>query len=171
GPHDGFVAIDPEGYLLEFEEFKQHKENEKFVPQLKQNPTVLPQHATSQVPDGLGFHSMITWLYYQDVLGMQNFYEETLGFELVADQGWTKIYQVSPTAFIGLVDERRGMNDYADEKAVEVAFLLERPDDYWAYVNAQAPFETVSTTGDTTQIMGLDPERYLMDFLSDGWME
>ena len=32
GPHDGFVAIDPEGYLLEFELFKQHKENEAFRP-------------------------------------------------------------------------------------------------------------------------------------------
>ncbi|NVK83183.1 MAG: VOC family protein, partial [Cytophagia bacterium] len=31
GPHDGFVAIDPEGYLLEFEQFKQHPENELFV--------------------------------------------------------------------------------------------------------------------------------------------
>ena len=28
--HDGFVAIDPEGYLLEFERFNEHPENEKF---------------------------------------------------------------------------------------------------------------------------------------------
>ncbi|MEL6537448.1 MAG: VOC family protein [Bacteroidota bacterium] len=171
GPHDGFVAIDPEGYLLEFEEFKQHPENEKFVPQLAQNPTVLPQHASSQVPEGLGFHSMITWLYYQDVLGMQGFYEETLGFALVADQGWTKIYQVAPTAFIGLVDERRGMNDYADEKAVELAFLLEQPDAFWAYLQNHEPFEVLTHPEEATLYLTRDPERYLMDFLSDGWMD
>ena len=35
--HDGFVAIDPEGYLLEFERFNQHPENEKFIPILHNN--------------------------------------------------------------------------------------------------------------------------------------
>ncbi|MBX2874799.1 MAG: VOC family protein, partial [Saprospiraceae bacterium] len=40
--HDGFVAIDPEGYLLEFETFKQHPENEKFIPVLDQAKTVYP---------------------------------------------------------------------------------------------------------------------------------
>lgn len=30
--HDGFVIKDPEGYLLEFERFNQHPENERFVP-------------------------------------------------------------------------------------------------------------------------------------------
>ena len=31
-PHDGFVAIDPEGYLLEFERFNPHPENEALLP-------------------------------------------------------------------------------------------------------------------------------------------
>ena len=32
--HDGFVAIDPEGYFLEFERFNPHHENERFMPLL-----------------------------------------------------------------------------------------------------------------------------------------
>ena len=55
---------------------------------------------------------------------MQQFYEEVLGYRMVADQGWTKIYQTSSTGFIGLVDERRGMMDYAENKAVEVEWEL-----------------------------------------------
>ncbi len=119
GPHDGFVAIDPGGYLLEFEQFKQHPENELFMAVLQDAPRI----ATSI--DGLNFYGSITWTYHNDLLKMQQFYEEVLGYVMVADQGWTKIYQTSPSGFIGLVDERRGMMDYADEKAIEIEWRLE----------------------------------------------
>ncbi|MEM7108203.1 MAG: VOC family protein [Bacteroidota bacterium] len=117
-PHDGFVAIDPGGYLLEFEQFKQHPENELFMAVLADAPRV-----ETAVAD-LNFYGSITWTYHKDLLKMQKFYEEALGFRLVADQGWTKIYQTSSTGFIGLVDERRGMEDYADAKAVEIEWLV-----------------------------------------------
>jgi len=116
--HDGFVAIDPGGYLLEFEMFKQHPENELFMAKLENSPRI----ETSI--DSLFFYGSITWTYHKDLLKMQNFYEQQLGFQLVADQGWTKIYQTSKTGFIGLVDERRGMEDYADGKAVEIEWEL-----------------------------------------------
>lgn len=118
GPHDGFVAIDPGGYFLEFEQFKQHPENELLVAVLtKANPV-----RTST--ENLEFYGAITWTYHNDLLKMQDFYENILGFTLVADQGWTKIYQTSGSGFIGLVDERRGMEDYADTKAVEIEWTV-----------------------------------------------
>ncbi len=119
GPHDGFVAIDPEGYLLEFEQFKQHPENELFMAVLEKAPRL-----TTSI-DQLSFYGSITWTYHKDLLQMQQFYEEALGYRMVADQGWTKIYQTSNSGFIGLVDERRGMMDYADEKAIEIEWILE----------------------------------------------
>lgn len=118
GPHDGFVAVDPEGYLLEFEQFKQHPENELFMAALALNPRI------ETAVEGLSFYGSITWTYHQDMLRQENFYNETLGFQLVADQGWTKIYQTSSSGFIGLVDERRGMENYADEKAVELEWKV-----------------------------------------------
>lgn len=118
GPHDGFVAIDPGGYLLEFEKFKQHPENELFMAALAQ---VTPLETSVQQ---LNFYGSITWTYHKDMLKMQQFYEEVLGFQLVADQGWTKIYQTSSTGFIGLVDEKRGMENYADEKAIEIEWTI-----------------------------------------------
>lgn len=114
GPHDGFVAIDPGGYLLEFEQFKQHPENELFMAILEKSPRV------ETTIDQLNFYGSITWTYHKDLQKMQKFYEEVLGYRMVADQGWTKIYQTSPTGFTGLVDECRGMEDYADTKAVEI---------------------------------------------------
>ena len=114
GAHDGFVAVDPGGYLLEFETFKQHPENERFMSVLGDAPRI-----ASRVGE-LNFFGSITWTYHKDVLKMQRFYEEILGFPLVADQGWTKIYRTAPNSFVGLVDECRGMEDYAENKAVEL---------------------------------------------------
>jgi catechol 2,3-dioxygenase-like lactoylglutathione lyase family enzyme len=119
GPHDGFVALDPGGYLLEFEQFKQHPENEYLMALLAEAPR------TKTGIDSLYFFGSITWTYHKDLSRMQQFYEETLGYPLVADQGWTKIYRTSPTGFIGLVDERRGMEDYADQKAVELEWRVQ----------------------------------------------
>jgi catechol 2,3-dioxygenase-like lactoylglutathione lyase family enzyme len=127
GAHDGFVALDPGGYLLEFEAFKQHPENEYFMAVLEGAPRI------ATTASGLNFHGSITWTYHKDLLGMQQFYEEVLGFPPVADQGWTKIYQTAPNSFIGLVDECRGMEDYAAEKAVELEWELTDPGGFNAY--------------------------------------
>lgn len=155
GPHDGFVAIDPGGYLLEFETFKQHPENEALMAALagpkpsraelkasltepkpsraEQKPSRAESETAQNAADALSFYGSITWTYHKDLLGMQRFYEELLGFTLVADQGWTKIYQTSHGGFIGLVDERRGMQDFAEEKAVEIEWSLKALDSLDSY--------------------------------------
>lgn len=133
GPHDGFVAIDPEGYLLEFEQFKQHPENESFMAVLSKTEKIATAHS------GLFFYGTISWTYHKDLLKMQSFYEDTLGFRMVADQGWTKIYQTSPAAFIGLVDECRGMMDYAPNKAVELEWGVNNLKQFKDYAKDQWP--------------------------------
>ncbi|MEM6379520.1 MAG: VOC family protein, partial [Bacteroidota bacterium] len=170
GPHDGFVMIDPEGYLLEFELFKQHPENEGFMPYLDQAEHFTTPIANSKVPEGLGFKASITWLYYTDMLEMQQFYEEVLGLEMVADQGWTKIYGVSNTGFIGLVDERRGMHDFTEEKAVTVSFFLKDLKGWYDYVKAKQPFELRTGEWETgpekryNAFVGYDPQGYFIEF-------
>ncbi len=52
-PHDGFVIEDPEGYLLEFERFNPHPENENLIPLLKGAATI--RAPGSALPPGLGF--------------------------------------------------------------------------------------------------------------------
>jgi len=171
GAHDGFVAVDPEGYLLEFETFKQHPENERFIPVLEQNKTKnVASNLENTIPEGLGFHSTITWLYYKDVLAMQNFYENVLGLEILADQGWAKIYRVSETGFLGIVDERRGMHKFTENKAVNVGFILEDVEGWFNYVKENEPFtlrtEKLSTeTGRKyTAFVGYGPEDYYLEF-------
>lgn len=169
--HDGFVALDPEGYYLEFERFNEHPENERFIPILAQNETVYPQ-ASSQhtVPDGLGFNTMITWLYYKDLESMQAFFEDVLGLEMIVDQGWTKIYQVSSTGFIGLVDETRGMHRFAEQKAVTLSFILDDLDGWYDYAAGYSLFSMRSEKveegpeGKYRAFVGYDPEGYYLEF-------
>jgi catechol 2,3-dioxygenase-like lactoylglutathione lyase family enzyme len=148
GPHDGFVAIDPGGYLLEFEQFKQHPENELFIAALDQVERV------NTAQDNLQFYGSITWTYHKDMLKMERFYEDVLGYQKVADQGWTKIYQTSSAGFIGLVDERRGMENYADTKAMELEWKVSDQKSFDAYAN-QYWKEYLYTQGSMT-----GPEKY-----------
>ncbi|MFC3879466.1 VOC family protein [Algoriphagus namhaensis] len=133
GAHDGFVAVDPEGYLLEFETFLQHPENEKLMPRLRaQNPQ------ETAMGGNLNFYSSVTWLYYNDMLPMQNWVEETLGLELVVDQGWAKVYALSDQSYLGLVDGLRGMNQFSESKLVEFGVLLEEPKGWEQYLKKKA---------------------------------
>ena len=166
--HDGFVIKDPEGYMLEFERFNPHPENERFVPLLKANRTV--RAPRSPLPDGLGFKATITWLYYKDLPPMQTFYEEVLGLRQVVDQGWAKIYAGSKTGHVGLVDERRGMNHWTETKAVNVSFLVDDIDGWFKAVKDRALFPLRGTAvsddeaGRYRAFVGYDPEGYYMEF-------
>ena len=44
----------------------------------------------------------VTFIYVHDLDESDRFYRQTLGFKLALDQGSCRIYQVTPTAFIGV---------------------------------------------------------------------
>jgi extradiol dioxygenase family protein len=133
GPHDGFVAVDPEGYLLEFETFHPHPENEVLMPELEK---LSPQ------PTSLGkayaFNATVVWLYYQDMLPAENFVEEHLGLSKSADQGWAKVYRLSKNGYLGIVDGMRGMNTYSPQKLVKVGIDLKNPGPWENYLKANS---------------------------------
>lgn len=153
GPHDGFVAVDPVGYLLEFETFFQHPENEVFIPELSQ----IDAQSTT-LAENLRIQGSITWLYYKDMLPAQQFVEENLGLRLSADQGWAKIYRLSTNSYLGLVDGLRGMNTFSEQKLVELKLNLEDAKGWENYLK--------SNSKDSSRVMGsfLDPGLYFFQF-------
>lgn len=166
--HDGFVAIDPEGYYLEFERFNEHPENVDFLPVLDQAETVYPEPGSSNVPGGLGFKSTVVWFYYKDMPGIQRFYEDVLGFDLIADQGWTKIYQTGPTGYFGLVDETRGMHNYTEDKGVTLSLITADIDNWFEYFEGR---DDVELRHDAVQederyraFVAYDPEGYYLEW-------
>jgi len=165
--HDGFVAIDPEGYFLEFERFNPHPENEKFMPVLNGTQTLLA-HPDSDVPDGLGFKATVVWFYYKDMEGIQGFYEDVLGFDMIVDQGWAKIYHVGPTGYLGLVDEQRGMHRFTEQKAVTMSFLTANLDGWYEYASNHEDVEMRSPAIEEEvpyrAFVAYDPEGYFIEW-------
>jgi catechol 2,3-dioxygenase-like lactoylglutathione lyase family enzyme len=133
GPHDGFVAVDPEGYLLEFETFFQHPENEVLMPELSDLQPKSTSHG-----EKLQFTGSVVWLYYKDMLPAELFVEESLGLTKSADQGWAKVYKLSRNGYLGLVDGLRGMNTFSQEKLVEINVNLENPGPWENYLKANS---------------------------------
>lgn len=166
--HDGFVAIDPEGYFLEFERFNEHAENVDLLPALLESETLLANAEGSNVPPGLGFKATVVWFYYRDMPGIQRFYEDVMGFDLIADQGWTKIYRVGPTGYFGLVDETRGMHSYTEEKGVTMSFLTADIDGWFAYLDGRGDVEmrhdAVVNEEPYRAFVAYDPEGYYLEW-------
>jgi catechol 2,3-dioxygenase-like lactoylglutathione lyase family enzyme len=165
--HDGFVAIDPEGYLLEFEMFKQHPENEKLMPRLPQYDGL--SGATDRWSKNEGFYGAVTWLYYEDMQEAERFYEDKIGLEQIVDQGWAKVYQVSKSGYIGLVDGRRGMHSYTEQKGASISFLIKDLEGWYAYGQQHQPFpvlqEMYTGKGDRYKaFVGQDPGKYFLEF-------
>ena len=166
-PHDGFVALDPEGYFLEFERFNPHPENHALMPLLSKLESIHPK--TGKRPKELGLQATVLWLYHRDLAKMQQFYESLLDVDLVVDQGWAKVYQAAGSAFIGLVDGERGLHKTSEKKCVTVSFFTDEVDAWFEKVSAVEGFElrtsqVIDESGQVRIFVGYDPEGYFLEW-------
>jgi len=79
----------------------------------------------------------ITFLYYRDLVTAEAFWRH-LGFPMVIDQGFAKIFQIAGGAHVGLVDEARGMNDWQEDKCVQVCIRVPDVEAWRAWALAEA---------------------------------
>lgn len=119
-------------------------------------------------PAELGVNANIVFLYYRDIPAAQRFYEDVLGLQLTVDQGYSKIYQVSPTSFVGLVDESQGLHRASEAKPVTLSFVTDQVDAWYAYlvargVRMRAPLRD-GTRQPTRGFVAIDPEGYFLEF-------
>ena len=66
----------------------------------------------------------ITFLYYHEVEPAARFYGEVMGFDLVEDQGWAKIYRVAESAYLGVVAGDRAFHTPQESNAVLVTLVV-----------------------------------------------
>lgn len=169
-PHDGFVAVDPEGYLLEFERFNPHAENERLMPALAGVEVLYPAPGVeTNRPAELGLQASVLWLYYRDLERMERFYEETFGREIIVDQGWAKVFAISSSGYLGLVDGERGLHQSTDEKSVTVSFFTEEVEGWFDYMRGIEGFEfrteeLSEESGRVSTFVGYDPEGYFLEW-------
>lgn len=169
-PHDGFVAIDPEGYLLEFERFNPHPENEQLMPLLEPLPSHYPSaDQVTMRPRHLGVKATVTWLYYQDLERAGRFWQEVMGCQQVVDQGFAKIFPTSYSGFIGPVRAGDGLHPYTAQKGVTVSLFTDTVDEWFAYLQQQPDFDlqndaVILEMDSVRDFLGFDPEGYFIEF-------
>jgi catechol 2,3-dioxygenase-like lactoylglutathione lyase family enzyme len=168
-PTRGFVTYDPAGYFLEFERFLDHPQNERLNARLKKVEAVYPPPGLETPrPAGLGIKANVVWLYYRDVPEAQRFYEGVLGFSMLVDQGFAKVYSCSSSGFIGLVDESQGLHRFSENKAVTISFITERIEEWYSLARYRGlpikdPLEELSSIP-VRAFVGLDPAGYFLEF-------
>jgi uncharacterized glyoxalase superfamily protein PhnB len=167
-PHDGFVALDSEGYFLEFERFNPHPENERLLPRLAALPPGPPAAGASQRPADLTIRATILWLYYQEPALIRRFYQSALGLEEVVEQGFAQIYATSPSGFLGPVLAGRGLHPYTEQKAVTISLLSDDLEAWFARLQQDGQFRLrtaeIVTRDRYRAFVGYDPEGYYMEF-------
>ncbi len=166
-PHDGFVAVDPEGYFLEFERFNPHEENRDLIPILDRVEPLGP--AGGARPPELEIQATVLWIYFDDVPAAQRFYENMFDVPLLVDQGWAKVYRLAETGFLGLVDGSRGLHSATEEKGVTVSFFTDDVDAWFSRARSQDGFElrTPEVTDESERVrvfVGYDPEGYFLEW-------
>lgn len=166
-PHDGFVAIDPEGYYLEFERFNPHEENVDLMPLLDGVEPLYSDRGSR--PGELGIRATVFWLYYDELAPVERFYEELLGVDLLVDQGWAKVYEASRSGFIGLVDGANGLHTATDEKGVTISLFTSDVDAWFERVKELGTVELRTQeigdeSGRVRVFVGYDPAGYFLEW-------
>ena len=87
-------------------------------------------NTTPPVPAATG---LITFFYYENLDGAVAFYRDVMGFELVTDQQWAKIFRVAGQAFVGCVDGARGYRRPSESKPVLLTVVVDDPDAWYAH--------------------------------------
>lgn len=110
---------------------------------------------------------LIRWLYYRDLPRAMRFYEDVMGFEMVVDQGWSKIYRIREGAYIGLVDGEKGYHKASDTKPVIVCLNVRDADAWYEMLKGKGvEIEEKPQESERLKIkvfMFKDPEGYVIE--------
>ncbi len=126
---------------------------------------LLPQ---APVPPPPPIDSQVTFLYYADLEAAASFYEGVLQLRPTFDQGWVRIFAITPTASVGIVDESRGAHRSRDDNAVMLSFVTTDVD-AWHELLSRAGVEILSNPADSANVpvrafLVRDPGGYTVEF-------
>ena len=108
----------------------------------------------------------VTWIYTDDLDATCRFYAETIGLTQALDQGGCRIFQTSPTGFLGICRARPGR--HVEPKGVVVTFVTPDVDAWHRHLIAQGitpeGTPTRSNAFNVYCFFARDPNGYLLEF-------
>ena len=110
---------------------------------------------------------LLTFFYYKDMVMAGEFYEKIMGFELVQDQKWAKIFKVADNAFMGCVDGNIGYHKHDPTKPVMLTVIVDDPDAWYEHFMKNG-VETLNKPHDDVELnmrifLLHDPEGYVIE--------
>lgn len=118
----------------------------------------------------------VTFLYYEDLDAAARFYGETLGLPKTLDLDWVKMFELSTTSKVGLVNATGGTHRPSDNKPVMVSLVVEAPEqvDAWHAFLRSRGVEPTSDPHDSersgVRAFGFtDPEGYTLEVFA--WLD
>lgn len=118
----------------------------------------------------LSLEGTLTLFYYDDLERAFNFYSDVLGFDLVADFGYVKLFKVAEGALLGLVDGELGSHRTSPSKPVRLVVMVKDIDPWFRRVRAGGveTLEDEPFTGRRMKLKGFtfeDPEGYTVEMV------
>ena len=131
--------------------------------------TVLIMNIDTKGQDKMpGIDSQVTFLYYKDLDKAEEFYSESLGLKKTFDQGWVRIFQISSTSYVGLVDETRGSHKSNQNKPVMLSIVTSDVEEWYEVLTTKG-IKILSELSDSGSVpvkafLVKDPEGYTVEF-------
>jgi len=109
----------------------------------------------------------ITFFYYNDLAKAAEFYEKVMGFQLVQDQRWAKIYRITDSSYMGCVDGSVGYHKPSEDKPVMLTVVVDDPDAWYNHLRKHG-VETLNEPHDDEELnlrifLLEDPEGYVIE--------
>jgi catechol 2,3-dioxygenase-like lactoylglutathione lyase family enzyme len=132
------------------------------------NGFAMEQKKTAVNRRDLHIQANMVFLYYKNLPGAINFYENVLGLTPVLNYGFAKAYRISKSSFVCLVDETKGMHKTSEPKTVTLSFITGEADAWYKYLKAKgvkihSPLKS-STRIPIRGFIACDAEGYLLEF-------
>jgi predicted enzyme related to lactoylglutathione lyase len=127
----------------------------------------------SSPSDHPAISGQVTFLYFDDFEGAAKFYGQTLGLQSTLDLDWVKIYQLSPTSSVGLVNATQGTHRPSDSKPVMVSLVVEDVDGWYEFLKGRGvdiPSPPKDSARSGVRSFGFkDPEGYTLEVFA--WLD
>ena len=85
----------------------------------------------ADLPRRASMDETITFFYYKNLAAAETFYAELLGLEKTMDEDWVKIFRITGTSSVGLVQDGKGFHAVADDKPAMLSIVTDDVDSWY----------------------------------------
>jgi predicted enzyme related to lactoylglutathione lyase len=162
-PVQRFVAIDPEGYYLQFERFNPHANSPSYVAEIAQQAPL-----RSSLGD-FGVRAAIYSIYMNELQRAHDFYSRLLRRPVARRPSGDLLIHVAGSGFLRLVDGADDLHVASEENGVTISFFTTDVDAWFDRAAAMPGFELrtpeVLNESDLVRVfVGYDPEGIFLEW-------